>query len=540
MQPELFIASPTIGLHALANELKDFRLLPIAKSTVQPLLAALKHPQANADRIAREIKKDPAMTLRILFIANKILLKQDNEAQQLAHTVSLLGLPRVEKILHSIPTYETSTGYSECLLQALTAADLSIRLQLSPKAEQERYYLSALALNYLEQALWWKHPDLMQQRERLLAAPNSDDQSIEKALFGTTFNDLHQQLDKHWPLPKLAQRALAIDKDTIDTALTTINTQPTNDAIQFLELMPRSLKDKSGQLLTCHHLAKKGCDGWYRAETLGSQTLISYLTGSSLDQVVYHCHQSSIHCQLHTTHNLNSASRLLRFWDKAATIKPLFLSSSQAKNIDVHSNLDKIKHPDTTMPAMAEITASVKKKPQANNANLLHHNLIRLRRENEFHTVNQIFLTSMETLRKGLGIDKIALFILNSSGSELKTHYQAGLTTDHALRNFKLKIDITSKGVIQKLLQQPAGLHVTDANQVNVTKQLPALFSLYVNANSTALMSIFHQDKPLAIFYIDDVNLDSEKFKLFKQTCTATSAAIKNLAEHNKTKHSST
>jgi hypothetical protein len=506
------------GLKTLADELKDFHILPITANNQKLVQRALRRPQANAESVSRIIKQDPALTLRIIFSANQTLLKQDNEVHRLAHAISLLGLPQTEVIVAQAPTYKGNSGYNDALQQALICADISSHIQLFNSAEQEGYYLSGLALNYLSQALWCRYPQLMKQRDSLLANPDNKffQDEIDVSIFGVTLTELNHQLSKLWPLPTLSKAALAID-NTLIIRLHSTFTQKKSGQLQSLrDDITQSLQNKTGQLRLCDHLAEHGCNGWYTSDTFTSQRILASATSLPLNKIISHCRQACIVNSLNDSPYFQPAAKLLQFWDKSVATEH---NSLKENNSHTESSLSNIGSSKQNMPL---------------NETLLQKNLARLQSENAFENLNQLFNTAMETLRTGLGVKQIALLIVNKTRTELKTRYQYGLDTSHPLRHAKIELDNT--GVIAKLLQQPAGLYITTENYRSVTKQLPTAMATHIQAGKTALMSIFNQQQPIAIFYISDDQLNPINFQLFKKICSATGKAIHTLAKHKNSK----
>lgn len=510
--------TPPLGLNRLLEELKDFHLLPITASNKKAALRALHRPQANAESFARSIKHDPVLTLRIMFSANQTLLKQDNEVHQLAHAISLLGLPKTELIVEQAPTYTGNSGYNETLQQALICADICSRIQPSNPAEQERYYLSGLVLNYLEQVLWCQYPQVMQQREILLANPDNKfcQDEIDTHLLGVTLTDLHQKLSKLWPLPKLSQAALAMDNKLIIELHSTFSQQKNKQQPVSRNDIAQELLHKTGQLRLCGQLAEHGCNNWYSNDTLISQNILAAVTSMTLNKIIRYCRQACVLNSQNETPYFQPAAKLLQFWDRSVALEHAALKENNSRTEDGLSNANTVKR---QMPL---------------DKTLLQKNLARLQSDDAFENLDQLFNTAMETLGNALGVNEIALLIVNKTRTEIKTHYQSGLGKKHYLRHAKIVLD--NKGVIAKLLQQPAGLYITTKNYQSVTKQLPPAMAPHIQANTTAMMSIFNQQDPIAIFYIADNQLNPDNFKLFKKICSAASKAIQTLAAHKKSK----
>lgn len=166
------------------------------------------------------------------------------------------------------------------------------------------------------------------------------------------------------------------------------------------------------------------------------------------------------------------------------------------------------------------------------NSTLLDDHLKRmLERGDQFSNLNQLLLFAVDTLAEGVGLERVVMMIVHNKNS-LRSHYWRGLDQDDPLRKLSIALDSdTQRGIIGQLFKQPAGLNITRANAALVQSRSPAVLAPLLEENTTALMSLFHDQTPIAIVYCSTSNFEAKQFQQFKRVCNATSKAISAFAQ---------
>lgn len=170
--------------------------------------------------------------------------------------------------------------------------------------------------------------------------------------------------------------------------------------------------------------------------------------------------------------------------------------------------------------------------PPFRNSTLLDDHLKRLlERGDQFSNLNQLLLFAVDTLAEGVGLERVVMMIIHNKNS-LRSHYWRGLDQDDPLRKLAIALDgDTQRGIIGQLFKQPAGLNITSANAALVQSRSPAILAPLLEENTTALMSLFHDQTPIAIVYCSTSNFEAKQFQQFKRVCNATSKAISAFAQ---------
>jgi HD-like signal output (HDOD) protein len=516
MNSQLQTAIPKLNPKSLLSALKDFnQALPVRKEALDLALQALRHPQANAQRVADAIGRDPAMTLELILHTNQQLLRQGTEARYLHHCISLLGMPQVERILRQVPSYSTRDDdkllYEEQLNQSWLAADLCQQLQLGSNEESQSLFISCLTIRFHELALWCHYPQAMHTIERLKASPLYSHDQIEERVLGTTINKLGIQLASHWPLPELAQTCW---QDGFH-----LNTKANPDSIH----RPNCLK-------LCHVVSSLGCRNWYHGETLSAQKLLAKESRRSPEFVVNACHQSAIKAPLKGWQELHPGNRLLQYWNYQQTLEPLLLDQGQSDNPEtlLGSNVDNV-------PPSAEINHNELEKllhshhqAEQGDARFLRESLEALsRRGHEFKDLNQLLLHSLSTIHQGLGLEDVAIMVLNNSRDQLRAQYCQG---NKDLPGLRVRLNSAKPGLFEKLMQQRASILINEQSSAQIIAQIPAELDDIFAPQGLGFMSLFHHKQPVGLLIVHSDHLDSEIFQQVKRIGSATSSAISALA----------
>ncbi|GAA5315736.1 MAG: hypothetical protein AseanaTS_09410 [Candidatus Pelagadaptatus aseana] len=516
MSSHLQSIKPALKSGDVLSRLRDFKTsLPIKETTREHTLQALHHPQSNAQRVAEAVIQDPALTLQIIFHTNRQLRKQGTEARYLHHSISLLGLPQIETIVRSLPSYNDRDNlhqdYEEQLNQSWLAADLCQQLQLGTAEESQSLFLSCLTIRFHELALWCHYPQEMHTIERLKATPLYNHDQIEERVLGTTINNLGIQLANHWPLPELAQTCW---QDGFH-----LNTKANPDSI-----------DRPNCLKLCHVVSSLGCRNWFHSKTFNAQNLLAKEARRSPELVVNASHQSVIRAPLTGWQQLHPANRLLQQWDYQKIIEPLLLDNSRATDSDSTPPVA----PKQPLPGAEikhqELEQLLHSHQQAEQGDprVLKENLATLsHRGHEFSDLNQLLLHTLKTLHQGLGLTDTAIMVLNNDRTQLRTQY---CHSSKDLLGLRIKLNPNNPGLFEKLLQQKASILINDKSSTQIISQIPAELDDIFEPRGLGFMSLFHLKQPVGLIIGHSPLLETESFQQFKKVCTATSSAISALA----------
>lgn len=586
--------SPAPDSRTLIDQLAQYQQLPILAGTQQRLLTALHRRNATAESVAAACQHDPVMQLRLWLQVNRLLNQSGNELYHLAHAISLLGMPQVERIVRSAHTLDTpNSGYSEVLLQSTMAMALVDHLAVGNALDHERLSKAALFSRYPEWALWYFQPEKMTQWQGLKVNPALHLATVEKQLLGMSVHEIGQRLCQKIHLPSPAPQVWEINpQQHIATCAhrlagsahfdTWLRRHPEQESLFF---------GRANTIMLANHVIACGATHWQHRHSLRAQRLLAMHLNLHPDKLSTLVHQVAVHSTMTASEWPHPANRLLQYWDMQAYIEPLSIAElpvipsptavadQQAPEPAPQSPRDtafeQLNTPPRTKPApqptgviegLNNITPTPKSSksddpleflaldpdtsqnplpaepepaqqsvaPSApfSNQTLLSNNLHRLmKRGDHFANLNQLLLFALETLNEGVGLEKVMMMVLHDKQTSLRSHYTRGIDDDDSLKQLNIALDTkTRQGIIGQLLKKPAGLHITNDNITQVLHKLPSQLQAAIEPETTALMSLFRGNNPVGIFYAFDPHLEHKRFAQFKQVCSATSTAIESFA----------
>ena len=217
----------TIGVWFSTPAVRDL----IRKMTVVPsppdlyfaVVKALNSPETGLDDIARRAEQDPAMTARLLKVANSAALGLRHQVTNAGEAISYLGLETTRSLILLTHTFSycdrsRAIGFSIDKLwqHSLAAGQLARRLAREERASPnfvEESFLAGLLHDLGELLLAVNMPDeygaaIKEARER--QAEGIPLWQIEAARFGAAHPEIGAELMAGWSLPMSVVEALAL------------------------------------------------------------------------------------------------------------------------------------------------------------------------------------------------------------------------------------------------------------------------------------------------------------------------------------------
>ena len=168
------------------HELAEF---PTDRRVGLRLLWLADDPSARLDHITLVISADPALTVRILALANAPFFRQAGRVTSVSHAVSLLGAPTVRSLASTQVLQLFSSGSTElpdCYwLHAITAAVAAARVAIEVRVAPAEALTAGLLHDFGEQLL--RHRDPQRFDELVRAASNEPVEvrlRLERRIFG--------------------------------------------------------------------------------------------------------------------------------------------------------------------------------------------------------------------------------------------------------------------------------------------------------------------------------------------------------------------
>ena len=197
--------------------LKEIESIPQVPQNIHALREMLRNPDANFHAMARLIRKDPALALEVLRMANSPVYRRSQRIDTCEVAVSLLGIRGLRGILDTFGARKAlETQYSVELLDRLWehsahVAELAAAIgqQLGyPDAVIEIAYVSGLLHDVGRIILEGRNPDAYQALQKFCTQKQTSAAAVEGLIAGVNHTRIGARMAEHWNLPERLVQAI--------------------------------------------------------------------------------------------------------------------------------------------------------------------------------------------------------------------------------------------------------------------------------------------------------------------------------------------
>jgi HD-like signal output (HDOD) protein len=184
-------------------------------STAARVVAAVDAPATNSYRLAQTISGDPALTARVLRLANSAAFGLSSRVTSVPRAVSVVGFSMVRALAlaGAVGGPDTQPGWTEfALLHANAAAHVASRLGATASDAFCAGLMSDLARPLMHREFGFHYTSLCAE----VAHPD-DLGSLERSAYGFTHEDVAFELFTQWSFPSTIVEA-ARDHHSLDPA----------------------------------------------------------------------------------------------------------------------------------------------------------------------------------------------------------------------------------------------------------------------------------------------------------------------------------
>lgn len=194
--------------------------LPVLRHTAQSLARMrAEEDELDARAMADELRGDPLMVLHTFaLLAAKRGNRPAADIATLDRAIVMLGVTPFLDAMHELPTVEAGPaedvgayrGFLRVLRRAQFAQGCAIRIAAwRNDVAAEEIGLAALLHDAAEMLVWYYAPGLAERIQKMLAAdPRVRSSAAQRAVLGTTTNELQLRLARDWHLPDLLVRMM--------------------------------------------------------------------------------------------------------------------------------------------------------------------------------------------------------------------------------------------------------------------------------------------------------------------------------------------
>jgi putative nucleotidyltransferase with HDIG domain len=209
------VVDPAVRERTLAA-LNGLRQIPALQSLAQGFLRAMNQPEVSVPDVVASIEKDSALCVRVLRMANSVLVSPERRIEDLETAVQMLGVARVRKAAQALFTLRDANRVAEGFdwrhlwIHALGTAAIAEELEQQFRSRNEsQVHLAALLHDVGKIVLSTIAPDAY--RDVLIVAWNENGrlEDLERERLGVDHREAGVLFAEHNGLPQIAVQAIA-------------------------------------------------------------------------------------------------------------------------------------------------------------------------------------------------------------------------------------------------------------------------------------------------------------------------------------------
>lgn len=177
----------------------------------------IESPESSLEDVARLISNDPALSIRLLHVANSAIFGFPSRITTVTRAVQLLGLRQVRDLSLAILVtntfgdpgaqgFDARAYWRESVLRAVASTDLARKGAI---AEPERLFLLGLLADLGHMVMYLTIPDEARAAKDYAVANRQPIEVIEREMIGCDYGEVGAALLSQWRLPDSFARAVA-------------------------------------------------------------------------------------------------------------------------------------------------------------------------------------------------------------------------------------------------------------------------------------------------------------------------------------------
>lgn len=196
--------------------LADLRQIPALQSLAQSFLRSLNQPEVSMEEVIGAIEKDAALCVRVLKMANSVLVSPERRIEDLETAVHMLGVVRVRKAAQALFTLRDAHRVAEGFdwrhlwMHALATASIAEELEQQLRSgDATQLYLAALLHDVGKIVLSTIAPE--EYRAVLVTAWNENGrlEELERERLGVDHREAGVLFARHSGMPEVVVQAIA-------------------------------------------------------------------------------------------------------------------------------------------------------------------------------------------------------------------------------------------------------------------------------------------------------------------------------------------
>lgn len=524
-------------LEAWANYLEP-RSLPVRVSVQARLRRLLNNDNTTLQQLTQLVRQDPVLCLHVTRLAQQKHRAKGSTVTGIEHAVGSLGLEPLEQLCRQLETLKVNpTSVQQKMYFRAIADSQHASLQAAELCRQrglpfvEEVRLAALLYGFVHWMLWLHAPLHKHLYQKRVLEDGIDVVLAEQDLFGCTAQELGAELAQRWDLPELTCEALDHGTSPSHHDLNQLHRRAVRDP-RLGQLEQREINQLAQQrffpVKLGNWLALTTTRGWHSKKAARLFDVMADYLSSDANQILGQLHTNCAEAsrQFHVPGTLSPATEMLFI-----PSSPQHLGVLSEKEI---ARLAKTA-PRPVKPKPPKPEQDQVDKPAPPVTEHLHPHIYQQvleRFQNGFDGYTkpaQILQALIQGLHQGLGLARLNLMVIK--GNQAESLRNLGLPKGHPMAELSLSLDVPS--LFKRLSEKPAGIWLDTQKRSTLAPMLPESFTTALGDHDCLLMSVFRDDKPLALIYADDLpahaTLSEFQYEQFRQLCAAATLRLKHL-----------
>lgn len=564
-----------------AQEWSEFlatQTLPTGPLIGNQVLQIIKNDNLPYSKIAALANKDPVFSYHVLSKANKNKEDDSPFSKTLEHAISMLGTDQLSELISTLPIHKPTAGstqqlyYARAVSSSLFASYIAQAISASKNSSQSKdIYWGALLCGVPMWFLWEYATPQMKKVRSILRHEFKTPQQAETEVFGCSLPDLSAELVKKLCLPPLTKACYLPENQLTPKQWIKISQHVNQDGRPLKvddKYIKHTLSKPSFTITLANLLAYYASQDWYSNATLRVQKIISVYLSIPLNQAVSMTHDCAI--KMSREHPIPGimlpAAKLLlpprpRLEKIKTTIQEETPSAATSTETEQDSNAPPVSAPqaspsspvsDNSQTIAPELTPTnpeptdkeptqeeemqnlpAEPTPGGDKEIFNEFTHLMLKEPDNFVDLHELMNAAAQCMSYGIGLQKAMIALVNTNKTRLKAYYSIGTKNHPALSNFQE--DLTKPSLLSRLTEKPSSIWVKTTSNQSIWAMVPPELKVASGAKEFFLMSIFINQKPVAIFYADTGQegqaLTEENYKQFKYMCGAATHCLQHLAE---------
>ncbi len=452
--------------------------MPALGATVALVHSVTGDELATTDRLAQVILQDPAMTTKVLKLANSAFY---NPARQLISTISraivVLGFDVVAEIAIGIRLVDAllAGGVRQRVLDEMAAsfhAAVQARAIATLRRDKraEEVFIATLLSRVGEMAFWCFGGQAAQRLDKALQAGDCSPEDAQMAVLGFRLRQLSVGLAREWKLGQLLQSVLEGSS----------RPTPTEEAIRF------------GQ-----RIAAEVEKGW---DTPGSRRVMSELAG------FVGLAEAELRAELAA--NSREAARIAGYYgaDEAARRIPLGSHAGPEPEPEPDPVISTEPDPQLQLRILRELSGRI-----SGGAKL-----------------NEVLQLVLEGIYRGVGFDRVLFGLLTPNRQQLVGKAGLGVGVESLRQHFIFSLDNTPGDLLNELFRRPRALRLEPGKPMAGLR--PDRLLQVTTVGLACVAPILAQGRAIGLFYADRLDtargIDDETFEAFQLFVQQISLAV--------------